>query len=164
MISAILLYSSLVLSQPKAIRLARQASAAIYSQSGVELNITVKRRRDIRPPVSPNDSALISEYSHILPSDPRLVIIVAPPSRTPEGYEVLKGMALVCSRRAVLTYLSSTHPVIQRANFRTLLHEIGHALGAQHSDDASVMSPIITQSLEFNATSISEIRACSLQP
>lgn len=167
-ISLFVLYSQVALSVPRAKRLTRQAIAIVERDTGVRLVPRYRRRRDItqRPDIENSRVALgsLSHYfyrENIAPEE--LAILLTPPGIAPWGQEASTGQAVICGRRAYVGIISTHH-----MNVITMAHEIGHMMGAQHTEwTGSIMDPSPHVAAyqrgwqtHFDGSSIDLIRRC----
>ncbi len=167
-ISLFVLYSQVALSVPRAKRLTRQAVAIVERDTGVRLTPRYRRRRDIteRPDLNNQRTALgtFMPYfyrENIAPDE--LAILLTPPGIASGGREASTGQAVICGRRAYASVTTSHH-----MNVITMAHEIGHMLGAEHTEwTGSIMDPSPHAAAyqrgwqtSFDSSSVELIRRC----
>ena len=159
MISVLVIYASLAISTPRVVRLFRQSAAIVERDTGIRLKPSFVRRRNIPRAPYGREVKMLRDFEGYFSNDSRRSVLIVPPALVPVTLQESKsGQAIVCSGRAVLSVFSNTR--LERFNLHTLTHEIGHMLGATHSDDLSVMLPVSTSGLYFNSGSVEEIREC----
>ena len=72
-----------------------------------------------------------------------------------------QGMAPLCGNLGFATLVAPS-PIANQLNVRTIVHEIGHLLGAGHTSfDGSVMDPFPSGNvIHFAVSSVDEINSC----
>ena len=165
-IPIIVAYSTLAISPPKARRLFRQASAIVERDTSIRLRPIFIRQRIPRYRNVNAPEMLLSTYTAFFPLDERIhTIMIVPAGVNDRGLEAISGMAPICGTRGIMTYGKKT---MWEMNRTVLVHELGHMLGASHSDTADVMNPMpnhvgIARKWEigFSPESIKQITECT---
>jgi hypothetical protein len=170
-IKVLFVYSTIILSRPRAERLVRDATAIIECDTGVKVepvfraDKTLTRLDYTRTPLMLYDhQKMLKKYAH--GNYRKHILLIAPAARHPIfQFTRITGEALVCGPWGIVGYARTAHHAVSAI---AVAHELGHMLGAQHSIKAGVMFSAAPQfaaqygrlDLGFTKDSVDEIWNC----
>ncbi|TXH17360.1 MAG: hypothetical protein E6R03_04095 [Hyphomicrobiaceae bacterium] len=171
-IAIVVIYSRLAAPLPEVKRMVRQASTIIERDTGIALMPRFQRRRRIPRVDLQNQRLALGSYAEYFnDGDGSHTLLLAPAGiSATSGLQGSTGQASICGRRCYVGMVRGT-AYSKRMNLIAIVHEVGHMLGASHTDwTGGVMDPAPSgvlftvgwQSLAFEQRSIDEIRLCSL--
>jgi hypothetical protein len=133
----------------------RESAAIIREQAGVPLRYRVLRRKVRAAPAVGSVASVLSENASFYVGVRRLLLGSA-------GGRIINGIAPVCESRAYASLVVKS-PFSRRLNVGVVTHEIGHMIGAEHSNNPnSVMFPLPqpTKPILFDSASVVSIHNC----
>lgn len=139
-------------------KLIQQAETLYKHHAGISISIKIRKQKNLRRlkiQASSRDTFQTLSWST---SERTLILLTSKRNR------ISQGMAPICGNKGFATLVTNS-PLANKINTRIVIHEIGHMLGALHSNDVtSVMFPFPTiESLNsplLEQQSINEINVC----
>lgn len=139
-------------------KLIKQVEVFYKQQAGISISIKIRKQKSLRElKIQTNPKGTFQMLSW--PTSERTLILL-----TTKRNRISQGMAPICGNKGFATLVTNS-PFANKINTRIVIHELGHMLGALHSNDVtSVMFPFPTMdnlnSPVLGQQSINAINVC----
>ena len=165
-------YSSLILREPRVMRLFRQSAAIIQRDTGVKLKANYRKLKIPTWRDGGYETGVIFVLNYLKYFDKVKKVgvktmMIAPAFTRPETREeVIMGQAYICNDKGIMSY--GAYRTSWGFNRAVFIHEIGHLLGAWHDVSKTYMNPapgtvaieIGNKEMRFSQKSVEEIKSC----